>query len=602
METVHETVLKVHDSHNEVHEPRSCFVARLPNEVLDHIFVLTMLSSFAHCDLSRTSDFLGLYRWVTITEVCRHWYNTAIHNPALWSRVYVPSDLTGMNVMPRRSQDAPLYIVYRSDWKLPSKMFMQLVLKDHWHRIQTLFLYLIHGTLFQDTEFYKIVIDFTRQAPILHTLDVWRYSEDVPDIYFSSQNMPSLRVFRAWRTFWVPWENLSSMSNLQVLILFTPPDPAQVTPMSTFIDTLLGLKHLRELQLRLDFSATAGDNLPTVPLSSKNLERLHLSTSPVACSIPLQLITTALNLNLSLDVLDEYYHTTTNAERSLLMSSIIPKFSGSTSPFLLHRFTITFMKNPHRWQITNVGLALQGTMDASKTFQLIMPSAQPLDDLRTDFLNLLPLHSVRQLYIDLSIFKVSTLLVFKPVDFAMLSDKSPSLDTLILRGWPSTSCIEVLCNPHAEVSGCGVPWPSLTTLMLKRIRSPSKGGDGDAEFVRPLRDGLLGRQARGCAKLDHLYVSLRGSIMKKLDFSILQECCRELVIVGYNDTEWGITYGMVHAHGHVVTALGYRYLCSTKPARSLSLVRLVGTTTAKDGFGVPPPPLDTPPQISDVQR
>ncbi|KAJ3558759.1 hypothetical protein NM688_g734 [Phlebia brevispora] len=494
---------------------------RLPNEILGEIF-MSFLPDYFPARLRKT------YAWVSITRVCRRWYNVAVQLSALWAYIYLPCDDAVVELLLKRAKDAPLYLVYDGQDRGGNSediAVLKHLLVDYLSRIRHLDLY-INPKLFEE-----IRSTLSKPAP---KLSVWfmgscSVGENLMESYLDHETMPSLRTFGTHGLCAVPWAKLSGMSTLRELNIRHYHHDANTT-LSNVLDALAGIPLLEKLRLTVNAMAV-GSIVRAITL--KSLALCCVSASTTICSALLQHILTPPNMKVLVS-----YRRRRIIDRPLLAIPILTKLSGETTlspPAPLIGFSIFYDQNQDAATLRG-WRSLTGFKDSSRcdlgdaaAFELCLPlNNKPL----AEFLRPWPLDSVQELHIELSLPRETPELSPSGiVDLAMLSDQMPNITMLMLESWPLPSCVDVLCNPYLAVSGSGFAWPSLDTLLLKWVEFTSDHSyatnDG-SRCIAYLRDGLVKRQASGCSMLGRLII--RKCDVAELDLSILQGCYHELII------------------------------------------------------------------------
>ncbi|KAJ3544852.1 hypothetical protein NM688_g5694 [Phlebia brevispora] len=474
----------------------------LPDEILGEIFLQTMHLFLEYaCQESRTCS-----HWIFITSVCRRWHDVAVRFPALWSYLILPCDKACLALLLEWARDAPLHVVYTSHYI--GLDTLQLVLKEHLHHIQTLSLDVSR------VEYERSVRDeLTRPAIHLRILEI--------EMRTGATLSPECDNI-------VPWKSLSSMATLRVLDVENRTFSSEGITMAALLGVLAGVPLLRRLQLH-KFVVVLVGQLSTTSL--KNLEECDLHSTPAACSALLQHIITPEDMRIWVE-----YHSLGDADHPLVLASIATKPSSVSSRLLSFAIFLSCRQRRNergrRRRVEYVTLSgckpLVGPervlrMDdydtcALSLFLEFVSRPPPLKDL----LRSLSLHLVQHLQVSLDdIHKAS-------FDLSALSDKMPNLTMVTCTQWQISLVLDSICNLHVAMSGGGLAWPALTTLVLQEVSFSSRPHSHyDVKCVMLLRAGLLRRQTGGCATLDHLFI--RMSTIEGSDLRILEGCCREII-------------------------------------------------------------------------
>ncbi|KAJ3558756.1 hypothetical protein NM688_g732 [Phlebia brevispora] len=490
----------------------SCFINRLPNETLGDIFLLTMSLWVRDLNLHTASDRAYYRGWIFVTGVCRRWYDVTIHLPSLWSHLLLPCDEAFAMLLLQRSQDAPLYVYSRSPPANASSSdspgILRMVLEQHFHHVRELSLHIDRKLRSCDS----VLDTLDRPAVKLRALKVKIDGFD-PEMA-TRQPLHPLGVLKSLDRHCAPWR-----STLQELDLENRPFSLNIM-LSMVLDVLTGVPLLRKLRLR-NFIIIPRGELQAVQL--KNLEECDLLSTPAACVALLQRIEIAPNTKLFVA------YNTSGEDHEELIAPIVTKLSNLSSLLSFGIFASPRFKHMELagWK-SPVGV--ERKLDLSNSaFRLAFPTDWAWNpSLLQDLLRPLPLLSVQYLHLHLSA-KTFPALLTNLIDIPMLSGRFPNIIELTLELWPAPVCIDAICNPHLMASGNLFVWPALTTLVLENVFWSKLDSRSIyySESVKLLREGLLKRQAGGCAMLDRVVVRL--SELEESDLSVLQDCCREIV-------------------------------------------------------------------------
>ncbi|KAF9521375.1 hypothetical protein CPB83DRAFT_900803 [Crepidotus variabilis] len=159
--------------------------AQLPRDILWRIFqentdmnsdmIWTWHGVYGHCTSRNESNALLHARYQS--QVCHHWPNTILGFPSVWSRILntrilgQSNDLWRTEVL-RRTQKAPLHVLavvgHADEWAV-------LFLKNNWHRVDEIELYLEEGLLQDEQKTIRdVLIESSQEIKrlVLHSVTI----------------------------------------------------------------------------------------------------------------------------------------------------------------------------------------------------------------------------------------------------------------------------------------------------------------------------------------------------------------------------------------------------------------------------------------------
>lgn len=263
--------------------------AKLPREMLCEIF-LYLAHGFYESGLELGNDnaddgtkALTPYSWVPQINLCRHWRQTAIQFPRLWSLITIRTYQQLLCVI-QRSAQVPLTIK-----SPPSKVRNPLLLDVD------LFLLLLgrigqvqHLELATKSSLWDHALRLPLQAPLLEYLHLECFGPDLENSPAVKPDLPSLHCLEL--IFPLPGL-LKSMLTLSSVSRLTVTSPITRLPPSVWLTTLREFQSLGYLHLRNVFSEAdpaAPTNLPRVTFPYLALLCLGEATDTAAPAVFLQ--------------------------------------------------------------------------------------------------------------------------------------------------------------------------------------------------------------------------------------------------------------------------------------------------------------------------
>ena len=132
--------------HVEDSPANSCFILRLPDELLIEISFQVMLL-YADTAGARTAckppdpyrpqrplPPIYCYEWIAVSHICYRWRQAVLNHPFIWTTIALPNNMTWVNTLLERSRRFPLVVVAdvvsASDRELPGQDLMLQVLYE----------------------------------------------------------------------------------------------------------------------------------------------------------------------------------------------------------------------------------------------------------------------------------------------------------------------------------------------------------------------------------------------------------------------------------------------------------------------------------------
>ncbi|PPQ66397.1 hypothetical protein CVT26_011266 [Gymnopilus dilepis] len=234
-------------------------INRLPVELLAFIF-----SQVQNCEPwslfppATMEEMKGFHSWLKLTRVCIHWRRTAISEPSLWARVYLPSDMKNqkgfLEMLLERARSFPLNLhrLLRSDdfafWTLDKTLEeYQAFATRYSTQLRSLRL-TSAGVSSTSSQLWKI-FDYT--FPQIQEIHLDIRSDDYDPVSNSLHRILSNEgnSIRRLSLTYVPWPaGASHLPHLTHLALRWQ-QPESCASYSTFLDTLQGCPRLQFLAL-----------------------------------------------------------------------------------------------------------------------------------------------------------------------------------------------------------------------------------------------------------------------------------------------------------------------------------------------------------------
>ncbi|OCH89389.1 hypothetical protein OBBRIDRAFT_794342 [Obba rivulosa] len=215
--------------------------AHLSNELLIKIFA----------EVRDDENSYPLKRWIIVTHVCRHWRNTALASPILWSSArvsgHLPGDVPFVRLCLQRAQNTPVDVLIEVKGTAAVISGIMVLVREHAGHIRRLKLQVepVTEQLFQ--------LDFS--LPALEALELYATRDEgdirvYPMQHFTPtpSHFPCLRQL-ALENVYVPWEwdpsILTPLTSLQLLnYWYGPGDGPSKSQLLGMLSTLSNLKTL----------------------------------------------------------------------------------------------------------------------------------------------------------------------------------------------------------------------------------------------------------------------------------------------------------------------------------------------------------------------
>jgi hypothetical protein len=248
-------------------------ISRLPPETLAVIFSFLSSSAF--------DEGVGYMAWLRVTHVCRHWRETALNFPHLWSRINFTSlTIAGIAEIPARAKMAPLQLeVTATGWGGVYFDAFERQLEAHISHTRHLSL---------SGEFQTVLERLTSPAPVLESLALsntprpfeWPVQMVIHDTLFNrtAPKLTSLRLVECD----ISWKS-PLFKGLQTLEIRSPSKEARPT-LEDWLDVLNEMTQLETLILH---SATPNSILgdPRISKSQRTVTLPSLTQFDIISSV-----------------------------------------------------------------------------------------------------------------------------------------------------------------------------------------------------------------------------------------------------------------------------------------------------------------------------
>jgi len=229
-------------------------ISRLPPETLAVIFSFLSSSAF--------DEGVGYPEWLRVTHVCRHWRETALNFPHLWSRInFTRLTTAGIAEIPARAKMAPL------NWEVTATAWSGEHFDAFERQLETHISHTRHLSL--SGEFQTVLERLVSPAPALEYLALsnssrpfdWPFQIVVHDTLFNrtAPKLTSLRLVGCD----ISWKS-RLLKGLQTLEIRSPSKEARPT-LENWLDALNEMTQLETLVL---YSA-----IPISPLSDPHISK-----------------------------------------------------------------------------------------------------------------------------------------------------------------------------------------------------------------------------------------------------------------------------------------------------------------------------------------
>ena len=265
-------------------------IARLPPEVLGHIFACLVaimeeyLPGFGRLGSSPN------YRWLSVTHVCHHWREVALRTPVLWTNISVQHSrsVERVEAFITRSRRAPLRVKVRVIQDIERWRGTLKLLAREMSRVEELEL-----LVYETEDMWKDVAQhFPPAAPLLRTLVIRVDGIIEPAIYgalvrFLSQSAaPNLKGLEVL-SFRISWnKTILPQSLTRIVVDYSRGEFGQESCSSVAV-AIGNLPVLEELKLLYVLAPLQVDmqSLPPVksPITLPRLRFLDISASALAC-------------------------------------------------------------------------------------------------------------------------------------------------------------------------------------------------------------------------------------------------------------------------------------------------------------------------------
>ncbi|TCD68098.1 hypothetical protein EIP91_011551 [Steccherinum ochraceum] len=479
-------------------------VARLPPEILSHIFALYAAITQDYWTYSRRK--VSQYDWIAITHVCHRWREDALGNPNLWSNIQTSfSSVKWVDEYLARSKQSALDVVI-SNTEKPGRwpLMMQKIAREA-SRLKTLLIYLNHR-LFPSA----LTDSFPPSTPLLHSLTLRgavnhtsRSGVNHPlPVPLTTWSMPSLQRLDI-ASLSVDWTGLTLPHSLVVLKVTSSRSspPASVTSVVRVIGQLPELETL-ELHL-VDFVWSPADDIAPLPFRLVYLPKLKsitlcAPTSQLAC------------------LLDHLLLPASTMVKLLINQSFNPSQMSRLAHSLTSRRSNALDEDTRQWirKVRVMAFTLAITKKASailafedpQIFLTLSRRAGGRDAVIRELLPHLPLHSVEELvlsdvpYASQDLYKA--LLAMPNVRNLTLECERPGLPVIqeLLR-----MTLPDIGSAHGLQHKTQVLLPLLADLTLSEIRfrdlqdlrNHSRGISQSFQFVEELCQTIQDRKNHG---------------------------------------------------------------------------------------------------------
>ena len=515
----------------------------IPVEILRCIFLRLRDNAVSGLNRNSHATMVSAYSWLSVTQVCRYWYEASTECPALWSVILIPplDSLPFLELSLRRSKHSPLFV----DFDHRNLDIASLVYNAH---------ALLNAVLLERARIQDLRVDLPAAirrpdlndsllhlGPHLRRLHFsaigasWYDQGANAEILFPFNGMEisRLRELKYLAPNSLSWDRIRSLQMLEVLdVDFSFLSPVDLRALLECISGLPALQALRLVWLSLTSISEAILSTPKVAIH--RLRKCDLTCGLKVCAIVLSHLQLPPTTSIRTAIAE--YDVPPQETRVALVDYILRTISQPAAPtitvFALS-WCIHFWNSFCAWD-SQLPLRLDYGWSDGVVCRLTGPSPSRwgCDDVQP--VTSLPLRCVQTLIVRGDRRNSSRL----PVDWnqeqsaiaRLWAPAMPNLRELRLslgqseHGVLHSSVVNLLCGPLLSTpqSPATAPWPSLETLVLYDLQH---AGEQD---VSAIGDILRRREQAGCRRLARLVLH-QPTRRDELNLPCLRDTAEEIV-------------------------------------------------------------------------